>query len=1056
MKYLFILFCYLPFIVNSQDTCTVCPAGSPIGITSTFPINYAHSWTCTNGFTSTQRNPTLNPTENTTCTLVVTDAAGCTNQTQVLINVCSCDDNNPCVSANFTPAVPPSYFPDDILTVTKNGNTPSPIATDVMQWRHTNPVGAWNTYVGNNFDLSGCTIKEYINSGPYTQIAGANFKFTVSGIAYYNFCSGSCTDLRIIYQFPVGSYNSTDVIGCGGAAESSYQISPANLLAAGGFVDIFVTLTTTFGVVVNQYRFTYNGAGLSVPNITGQIINIRRIYKDIEIRRIVTYADGCPSDTCSVVVDIPQVPPLPCTNFSTTILTQTLPNPCSGSGLSASNTNNGTPPYTYQWKRDGSVLVGATAMTYCLVGQPSGNYCVRVTDAASCTFETCTQVQPPCTLGVTVAATGSLLNTTLTGCGGGATYQWQVWTNGTSWENIAFATTSSYTHPNITAQYRVVVVCGGCTAIGLFNYTAPCTANVSVALIGNTTIRATVTNCGGTSINYRFYIQISGSWFEISQVTTTNTTQDFTPVSEGIHKVVIICNGCVDEDQIPFVPINPCVGFTATITGAAFSGICRNSTTVYSISAGGVAPYTQTWRLNNVVVGTGATYSFTPATIGTYTLTATVVDALNCTYTDTKILSVIQCCGASVSITPTTPTACTNQTTTFLAVGSGGTAPYTYSWSSQLTGGAFPVLSEGSGSTKGLTFVGAGVYTISVRVTDANGCIATNSTTLTVTTCTDCTCVPSWALTGCNLTASFTGSGCPASFQYQIQYSPVGAGWTVLQNGFANAPVNYTPTLNGYYRLLIFKTGCSGNYVTDIVVNCIITCGCTAGVLTKVGCELRWTNPCSGYTATLQKLITGVWTYVTQTNNYIIPLATRSSYDGFDAGTYRVLYQRASCADVIGNTVSIVNSALVTVTRSSAPPIFSPYHWQYIGVFVSEVTLDNTYVLCLEDNERYLYGVRASAVATPPNFYTNTFTAITPVTWTITHLNSASLANVTVLVQNSTTLTLKFQWLLNNISSVTTCSNVSTPDMKYKFKLTATDGCGRIIYTVYAEASFGV
>ena len=142
-------------------------------------------------------------------------------------------------------------------------------------------------------------------------------------------------------------------------------------------------------------------------------------------------------------------------------------------------------------------------------------------------------------------------------------------------------------------------------------------------------------------------------------------------------------------------------------TNLACNGGTNGAATV--LASGGTAPYTYSWSPSG---GTSATASGLSA--GVYTCTVTDANGCSATRSFTLTQPVVLAAAASSQ----TNLACnggTNGAATVLA--SGGTTPYTYSWSP--SGGT-------SATASGLS---AGVYTCTV--TDANGCSATRSFTLT-------------------------------------------------------------------------------------------------------------------------------------------------------------------------------------------------------------------------------------------------------------------------------------------------------------------------------------
>jgi len=131
---LIIFFCLLAFGAAAQN-CTVC-SNSNVNLQSTYPPTATHSWTCSNGFTSSLQNPVMPVgTTNVTCTLLVTDVSGCTatsqsvitvingaptatltaNRCQILLSGTTCGtltvERAPATSGPWTPASGPYTFP---------------------------------------------------------------------------------------------------------------------------------------------------------------------------------------------------------------------------------------------------------------------------------------------------------------------------------------------------------------------------------------------------------------------------------------------------------------------------------------------------------------------------------------------------------------------------------------------------------------------------------------------------------------------------------------------------------------------------------------------------------------------------------------------------------------------------------------------------------------------------------------------------------------------------------------------------------------------------------
>ncbi len=277
---------------------------------------------------------------------------------------------------------------------------------------------------------------------------------------------------------------------------------------------------------------------------------------------------------------------------------------------------------------------------------------------------------------------------------------------------------------------------------GVFNpaTAGPGTHTITYTLAcGSESIQITVSSCGAMSVcNNGGTLQLTGGAPSYSWV-STQTTLD--------------CSSCFGGNCIPFVcpgvtvpvwtgtgtsvtaptagqfPINVTDGVgtvlniptlagipacascpTITVSGTPTNIQCVGQTGSASVSASGsTTSYTYNWMPGNL---TGA--SQTSLAAGTYTVTAT--DGNSCTGTTT--ITITQPASAvSVSISSTTPTACSGATGAATASGSGGTGTITYNWM--------------PGNISGATISNQAAGTYTVTATDANGCTATTTATIT-------------------------------------------------------------------------------------------------------------------------------------------------------------------------------------------------------------------------------------------------------------------------------------------------------------------------------------
>lgn len=161
---------------------------------------------------------------------------------------------------------------------------------------------------------------------------------------------------------------------------------------------------------------------------------------------------------------------------------------------------------------------------------------------------------------------------------------------------------------------------------------------------------------------------------------------------------------------------NSCTGtVTVTITQPSAMSVTTNVTngncgtnngSITASTSGGTAPYTYSWSNG----GSGATIN--QLAVGSYTVTVT--DSKGCQATAAGNVNTTS--GLTVSTTVVSNEDCGQQNGAVNATVSGGTAPYTYSWSN-------------GASTQNITGLTAGNY--SIVVTDANSCSATSNSIIT-------------------------------------------------------------------------------------------------------------------------------------------------------------------------------------------------------------------------------------------------------------------------------------------------------------------------------------
>jgi gliding motility-associated-like protein len=364
---------------------------------------------------------------------------------------------------------------------------------------------------------------------------------------------------------------------------------------------------------------------------------------------------------------------------------------CNGGNTGAIDlgVTGGTIAYSYAWSN------GATSED--ISGLAIGTYTVTVTDANGCTAAASATITQNDALTVTATGTTNVSCNGLSdgvldiSVSGGVPAYTYVWSNGATTEDITGLAAGSY---------KVTVTdAAGCTGTGTFNIsepavlTASATADNVVTCFGGNDGSITLTVNGGTTA-YSF-VWSNGA-----------TTQNIGGLTVGTYTVTVTdANNCTATASAT-VTENPQLDVTlAGVTSVSCNG--GNDGAIDVNVSGGVSPYTYAWSNG------ATTQDLSGLTAGTYVLTAT--DAVGCTYVDSATVTEPTLLVASIN--GQTDVACNGGNTGAIDLGvTGGTATYTYAWSNGAT-------------TEDISGLAVGTYT--VTVTDANGCSATASATIT-------------------------------------------------------------------------------------------------------------------------------------------------------------------------------------------------------------------------------------------------------------------------------------------------------------------------------------
>ena len=354
---------------------------------------------------------------------------------------------------------------------------------------------------------------------------------------------------------------------------------------------------------------------------------------------------------------------------------------CNGGSVTATG-SGGTGPYTYNW---GGGRTGATQ-----TGLAGSSYNLTITDSKGCSAVKFVSVPGAFSVSLRVGILqcfgdcDAAIDALTSGGTGPFTYRWNT---GATTQAIVGVPSGTY---SVT-----VTDANGCRGSATGTVVNPPQIIISTSVVapacgGGATGSATVSATGGRP-PYTF------KW------SNGQTGATVTGLSVGDYFVTVMDAGGCNRTARVVVPSN--AGFTIGITSTNPTCGATNGTATASVTSGGRAPFAFKWS-------TGATTASISG-IGAGTYTVTVTDANGCVNTASTTLNAVG--NLSISVTGMNA-ACGIANGTATATPTSGTAPFTYKWNTGAT-------------TSTISLLSAGTY--SVTVTDASGCTATGSTTIT-------------------------------------------------------------------------------------------------------------------------------------------------------------------------------------------------------------------------------------------------------------------------------------------------------------------------------------
>ncbi len=805
-------------------TSSVCPGGSSI-LTASGATNY--TWSPA-GSLSSANGSTVSATPGSATTYTVIGATGtCTGSATANVTIgaaltLTLSSNTPTVcpggSALLDASGATTYTWSPVATLSSaNGSnvTATPLANTIY------------TVVGSTGGCTGTStisvnIGVCVSSG--CNLAAIRAALTSAGNIELLGMNNTCSLYFINPQFMTGpqaqAYAQTfgaNLISVQSAAENADLVQA---LANQGYSSEVIWIGYSDAITEGSYVW-YDGSPLSYsnwapgePNDAGGVEDCTQIYPDGSWNDL-----NCVGYNSLSVIEVNLCPQV-------TVTTPTIHCPGTNVTLNAS-TLLGSPGYTYTW-------VQSAAETFTNTSTPGNTDQITVTSMGANTFTvysedrySCPQyaiaslsVNPNPTITVNTSTICVGQQTATLTANGASTY---TWAPGTGLSSTNGAVVNG--NPVSTQAYTVSGTDGnGCTGNATTTITVnslpTITTNSATICVGQQT--ATLTANGATTYSW---IPGTGLSSTTASVVTGNpaSTQNYTLVGMD-------ANGCLNG-TVTTIAVNPLP--TVTVNSAT---ICAGQQTA-TLTANGASTYS--WIPGTGLSSTtGAVVTGTPGATENYTVVG--MDANGCINGTTTAIFV----NSLPTVTVNSSTICVGQQTATLTAN--GATNYTWSPGTGLSATTGSVVNGTPVSTQDYTVTGA----------DANGCLATANSTITVNSLPTVTTNSASICIG-QQTATLTANGA-------ITYSWIPG--TGLSSTTASVVTGTPGSTQNYTLVGMDANGCINGTITSIFVNSLptvtvnsetICLGQQTATLTANGAGTYSWSPATGLNVATGAAVTG-------------------------------------------------------------------------------------------------------------------------------------------------------------------------------------------------------
>src|SRR5947208_3107979 len=517
----------------------------------------------------------------------------------------------------------------------------------------------------------------------------------------------SCTQ-SLAYAFAVAPPSSPPALA------ASFSYTPINPSTGQS-----VTLTATAAGGVGPYTFNWNfgdgstGSGSAVTHTYGQGATFTVKVTAIDA------AQNIATSTQQVTI----------TSALTSTFTFSPSTITPGSPISFTATvSGGTSPYSYSWSfGDGSTGTGASVTHAYLSG---GNFTVTLTvkDSGSPQQTAISQklVKIPTSLATSFVFNPSSpevgLQITFTGSASGGTapygFSWAFGDGGSSSANPAahsYSSTGSFT---VTLTVRDA---NGATATS--SQTVPVASAPSVSFNYSPTTPEAGSPATFTSTTTGGVGPFTMIWFFGDGGTSNANPTTHTYATSGSFTANVTATDANGVKAISAKSVTVAPPLTVSFTETPSSPTTGQVVTFTATTAGGVGTVSYSWSFGDGATSTGNPITHTYTRPASFTVSVTATDSDGVAAVSSQTLTVRSPLTASFTYPPSNPV--TGQTVTFTATASGGTSPYTFSWS-------FGDGLSATGASVTHSYTTNGTYTVTLTTNDSGERTATTSNTVSV------------------------------------------------------------------------------------------------------------------------------------------------------------------------------------------------------------------------------------------------------------------------------------------------------------------------------------